>query len=82
MFGDLLVEDGDIISITYKMEGTSEVYVYFYKEGSDHDKNNSDYELISGEGESSIEDFPAGKYELEFAVDSKAADGTIKIEAK
>ena len=82
LLGDLLVEDGDNISISYKMEGPSEVYVYFYKEGSDHNKNNSDYELISGVGESSMEDFPTGKYELEFVVDSDTANGTIKIEAK
>ena len=78
----LVVGEGMNITTTSKLEGANGVTAYYYKAGTTLKKDSSDYELISGEGESTAEGFPAGDYEVLFEVDEDGVTGTIEVEAK
>lgn len=75
----LVISEGDIISVKSKFEGTNGVTLYYFKSGSERDKNNADSELLNGEGESKTEDFPAGEYDLVFEVEDDNTTGTFEI---
>lgn len=78
----LVIADGEDIYTTTKMEGASGVTVYYFKEGSEHNKDASDSEYLNGEGESSTEDFPAGTYDVLIEATDAPVTGTIEINIK
>lgn len=78
----LVIADGEDIYTTTKMEGASGVTVYYFKEGSEHNKDASDSEYLNGEGESSTEGFPAGTYDVLIEATDAPVTGTIEINIK
>ena len=78
----LVIAEGEDIYTTTKMEGASGVTVYYFKEGSEHNKDASDSEYLNGEGESSTEDFPAGTYDVLIEATDAPVTGTIEINIK
>ena len=64
------------------MEGAAGITVYYFKAGSEHNKEAADSEYLNGEGESKTEDFPAGEYEVVFEITDDAATGNIEINIK
>ena len=78
----LVIADGEDIYTTTKMEGASGVTVYYFKEGSEHNKDSSDSEYLNGEGESSTEGFPAGTYDVLIEATDAPVTGTIEINIK
>lgn len=78
----LVIAEGEDIYTTTKMEGASGVTVYYFKEGSEHNKDVSDSEYLNGEGESSTEDFPAGTYDVLIEATDAPVTGTIEINIK
>lgn len=78
----LVIAEGEDIYTTTKMEGASGVTVYYFKEGSEHNKDASDSEYLNGEGESSTEGFPAGTYDVLIEATDAPVTGTIEINIK
>ena len=78
----LVIAEGEDIYTTTKMEGASGVTVYYFKEGSEHNKDASDSEYLNGEGESSTEGFPAGAYDVLIEATDAPVTGTIEINIK
>ena len=78
----LVIEDGEDINVKTKMEGAAGITVYYFKAGSEHNKEAADSEYLNGEGESKTEDFPAGEYEVVFEITDDAATGNIEINIK
>ena len=78
----LVIAEGEDIYTTTKMEGASGVTVYYFKEGSEHNKDASDSEYLNGEGESSTEGFPAGTYDVLIEATDAPVTGTIEINVK
>ena len=78
----LVIAEGEDIYTTTKMEGASGGTVYYFKEGSEHNKDASDSEYLNGEGESSTEGFPAGTYDILIEATDAPVTGTIEINIK
>ena len=78
----LVVEEGEIIYVDYKIKDLGGVNIYYFKTNTKHDKKHSDYEYINGEGSSQMEDFPAGEYDVVIEGVEKTTTGTIEIIAK
>ena len=78
----LVIAEGEDIHTTTKMEGASGVTVYYFKEGSEHNKDASDSEYLNGEGESSTEGFPAGTYDILIEATDAPVTGTVEINIK
>lgn len=79
--GTVEVADGEAIIIDYKLEDLDTVRVQFYQIDEEGNKKDFGYSDLNGEGNNKTEDIEAGKYELEFVVESKTATGNFKAYA-
>ena len=78
----LVIADGEDINIKTRMDGTAGVTVYYFKVGSEHNKDRADFEYLNGEGESTTEDFPEGEYDVIFEITDAGATGNIEVNVK